>query len=86
MGETQASPSLGEGRIGGRRLREDGNRRLPPMQVKERDSQIAEHRRSARRECLALFEADAGRLEPAVLIMLDALEEQGTRLRNLRSR
>jgi hypothetical protein len=51
--------------------------------VKEGDSQIAKHRRSAWSECLALFEADAGRLEPAVFKMPDALEEQGTRLRNL---
>ena len=83
IGKTQESPSLGKGRIGSRCLTQDGNRRFPLPEVKKRDSQIAKHRRSAGRECLARFEAEAGRLEPAVFKMLDALEEQRARLRNL---
>ena len=83
MGKTEASPCLGKGRIGSRCFTQDENRRFPPTEVKEGDSQIAKHRRPAWSERLALFEADAGRLEPAVFEMLDALEEQGLRLRNL---
>lgn len=83
IGKTQASPCLGKGRIGSRCLTQDGNRRFPPTELKEGDSQIAKDRRSAWSECLALFEKDAGWLEPAVFKMLDALEEQGTRLCNL---
>jgi hypothetical protein len=83
MGKPQASPCLGERRISRRCLTQDGNRRFPTAEVKERDPQIAEHRRPARSERLALFEAGAGWLEPAVLEMLDALDEQRTRLRNL---
>ena len=83
MGKTQTSPRLGKGRIGSCCLTEDGNRRFPLTELKEGDSQIAKHRKPARSESLALFEADAGRLEPAVVKMLDALEEQGTRLRKL---
>ena len=74
---------LGKGRIGGGGLTQDGDRRFPLAEAKQGDSQIAEHRRSAWRECLAFFEADASRLEPAVFKMLDAFEEQGARLRDL---
>lgn len=81
MGKTQASPRLGEGRIGSRCLTQDGNRRVPLTEVKEGDSQIAKHGKSAGSEGLALFEAEAGWLEPAVFKMLNALGEQGTRLR-----
>ena len=83
MGQTEAGPCLGERRIGFGCSGENGNRRVEMPQMKEGDPQIAEHRRPFRRERLALFEADAGRLEPAVLEMLDALEEQDSRPREL---
>ena len=83
MGKTEAGPCLGERRIAFGGSGENGNRRVELPEMKQSDPQIAEHRRPLRRERLALFEADAGRLEPAVLEMLDALEEQGLRPREL---
>ena len=61
MGKTQAGPCLRERRIRFGRVRENGNRRVEMPQVKEGDPQIAEHRRAARRECLALLESEASR-------------------------
>ena len=83
MGKTQAGPCLRQRRISFGCLRENGNRRFPTPKVKEGDPQIAEDGRPPRRERLATFEAGAGRLESAVRVMLDALEKQGARPRDL---
>src|SRR5262245_15235532 len=83
MGKPQAGPPLGKGRIDSGRLTQDGNRRIPLLEVEERHSEIAKHRQPSWSKALALFEAEACGLELAVLEVLDSLEEQGARLRKL---
>src|SRR5438552_4927559 len=83
MGKTKTTPSLGKGSVGSRCFAQDENRRFPLPEMKQGDSQIAEHRRPAWSERLALLEANPGRLEPALFEMLDTLEEQPPRLRDL---